>query len=132
MSNRRLERLRVVQALFQIDVTGIDWKEALTNTLEEDEEITPYMEQVVSGTIEHLAEIDQKLKEHLINWTLDRIGKVDRAIMRAAVYEMMYLDDIPEKVTLNEAIELGKAFGGVESGKFINGVLSKIKKVEQK
>lgn len=127
MSNRRLERLRAVQALFQVDLAKTPWKEALQNTLEEDETITPFMEQLTKGTIEHLAEIDEILKRHLINWRLERLGYVDRAILRMAIYEMKYVDEIPANVTLNEAIELAKAFGGEESGKFVNGVLDKVK-----
>lgn len=126
MSNRRLDRLRAVQALFQTDLTGVSWEEALHNTLEEDEEITPFMRQLTSGTVEHIEEIDELLQKNLINWKLNRVGNVDRAILRMAVYEMKYVDDIPKNVTLNEAIELAKAFGGEESGKFVNGVLSKI------
>lgn len=127
MSNRRLGRLRAVQALFQIGLTEVEWMEALQNSLEEDEEISPFMKELVSGTLEHQEEIDHLLSENLENWTLDRVGNVDRAILRMAIHEMMYMEDIPTNVTFNEAIELAKAFGGEESGKFVNGVLSKIK-----
>lgn len=127
MSNRRLGRLRAVQALFQISLTGVEWMEALQNSLEDDEEVSPFMKELVSGTLEHQEEIDQLLSESLENWTLDRVGNVDRAILRMAIHEMMYMEDIPTNVTFNEAIELAKAFGGEESGKFVNGVLSKIK-----
>lgn len=126
MSNRRLERLRAVQALFQVDLIGVSWKEALRSTLEEDEEITPFMKQLVAGTVEHIEEIDEILSANLVKWKLNRVANVDRAVLRMAVYEMKYMDDIPKNVTLNEAIELAKAFGGEESGKFVNGVLSKI------
>lgn len=126
MSNRRLARLRAVQALFQIDLTGIEWNIALENTLEEEETLMPFMEQLVSGTVDNLEAIDEIIKACLQNWSLDRVGNVDRSILRMAVYEMKYVEDIPMNVTLNEAIELGKAFGGEESGRFINGVLSKV------
>lgn len=126
MSNRRLERLRAVQALFQVDLIGVSWEEALRSTLEEDEEITPFMKQLVAGTVEHIEEIDEILSANLVKWKLNRVANVDRAVLRMAVYEMKYMDDIPKNVTLNEAIELAKAFGGEESGKFVNGVLSKI------
>lgn len=64
---------------------------------------------------------------HLVNWKLDRIANVDRAILRLAVYEMVYSDDIPANVSLNEAIELAKRFGDDKAAKFVNGVLSNIK-----
>ncbi|MDE5412245.1 MAG: transcription antitermination factor NusB [Bacillaceae bacterium] len=124
--NRRLARLRAVQALFQIDLTAVEWKEALSNSLEDSEEITPFLEKIVSGTLSHQEEIDGILSKNLSNWSLDRVGNVDRAVLRMAVHEMKYIDDIPMNVTFNEAIELAKAFGGEESGRFVNGVLSKV------
>ncbi|WP_209123091.1 transcription antitermination factor NusB [Alkalihalobacillus sp. BA299] len=126
--NRRLARLRAVQALFQIDLTGIEWKDALANSLEDNEEVTPFLEEIMSGTLAHQEEINEILKGNLSNWTLDRVGNVDRAVLRMAVHEMKYIDDIPTNVTFNEAIELAKAFGGEESGRFVNGVLSNVVK----
>ncbi|WP_216829443.1 transcription antitermination factor NusB [Alkalihalobacterium elongatum] len=124
--NRRLARLRAVQALFQIDLTAVEWKEALSNSLEDNEEITPFLEKIVSGTLTHKEEIDAILSKNLSNWSLDRVGNVDRAVLRMAVHEMKFIDDIPMNVTFNEAIELAKAFGGEESGRFVNGVLSNV------
>ncbi|WP_096201197.1 transcription antitermination factor NusB [Bacillus sp. FJAT-45350] len=130
--NRRLARLRAVQALFQIDVTEAEWKIAIENAIEEEEKISPFLETSVTGTLEHQTEIDSLINESLENWSLERMGNVDRAVLRLAIHEMKYIEDIPPNVTFNEAIELGKAFGGEESGKFINGVLSKIKnKIEK-
>ncbi|UOE95926.1 transcription antitermination factor NusB [Alkalihalobacillus sp. LMS39] len=127
--NRRLARLRAVQALFQIDLTGSQWQEAIESTLDENEETSPFLEKIVQGTLEHKAEIDSILKKNIENWSLERVGNVDRAILRMAIHEILYIEDIPKNVTFNEAIELGKAFGGEESGRFINGVLSNV--VEQ-
>ena len=124
--NRRLERLRAVQALYQVDISKVDWKVAIENALEEDESLTPFLEKVVEGTLQHKAEIDALISSSLENWKLERVGNVDRAILRLAVHEMKHVDDIPMNVTFNEAIELGKAFGGEESGRFLNGVLSNI------
>ncbi|RBN42846.1 transcription antitermination factor NusB, partial [Priestia megaterium] len=70
--------------------------------------------------------IDERLRNHLEKWTLDRVATVDRVILRIAVYEMKYEEEIPTSVTLNEAIELAKTFGDDQSSKFINGVLSKV------
>jgi N utilization substance protein B len=76
--------------------------------------------------VEHQQEIDELLRNHLEKWTLDRVATVDRVILRIAVYEMKYEEEIPTSVTLNEAIELAKTFGDDQSSKFINGVLSKV------
>ncbi|MFZ4452140.1 transcription antitermination factor NusB [Salibacterium aidingense] len=126
--NRRLARLRAVQILYQIDLTSISWEEALNNTLEEDETADDYLKQTVQGTLQHLKDIDSIIKEHLQHWTLERVGNVDRAVLREAVHEMLYMENIPLHVSVNEAIEIAKAFGGEESGKFVNGVLSSILK----
>ncbi|SFE31126.1 transcription antitermination factor NusB [Alteribacillus iranensis] len=126
--NRRLARLRAVQTLFQVDLTGIDWEEALQNTLEKEEEADDFLIESVRGTLHDVETIDEQIKEHLENWSLDRVGNVDRAVLRKAVHEMMYMEDVPLHVSVNEAIELAKAFGGDESGKFVNGVLSSILK----
>lgn len=67
------------------------------------------------------------ISQHLVNWKLDRIANVDRAILRLSVYEMVYQEDIPVSVSMNEAIELAKLFGDDKAPKFVNGVLSNIK-----
>ena len=78
------------------------------------------------GVIEHQVQLDEMIS-YLVNWKLDRIANVDRAILRLAVYEMVYSDDIPANVSLNEAIELAKRFSDDKAAKFVNGVLSNIK-----
>ena len=70
-------------------------------------------------------EIDETLKEKLENWSLDRLPKIERTVLRLAVYELLFNEDVPEKVVMNEAIELCKTFGDEKSGRFVNGVLSK-------
>jgi transcription antitermination protein NusB len=121
---RRIARERALQALFQIDVSKTDPEEAINNVSEEDD---PFLRQLVFGTVEHLSEIDSLIEENLEYWTLDRLGNVDRALLRMAVYEMKYLEDIPFSVSMDEAVEIAKIYGDEKSGKFINGVLSKIK-----
>jgi N utilization substance protein B len=125
--NRRKAREKILQALYQIDISGIDPAEAIRNVVHEDIE-DGYVHQCVFGAYEHLDQIDDCIKQHLENWSFDRLAKVDRNILRLAVYEMEYREDIPANVAINEAVELGKRFGDERSGKFINGVLSKIKK----
>lgn len=123
---RRLARIKAVQSLFQVDMSGTDKDVAIENVLEENEIKDEFLENLVSGTVENLATIDQIFSSHLENWKIDRVGSVDRAVIRLAIYEMKYMNDIPVNVTLNEAIDVAKSFGGDESGRFVNGVLSKI------
>lgn len=122
---RRTAREKSLQALYQIDVSGTEPEEAVANVLEE-EPADEYLRKSVTETIKHLEEIDTLIKAHLEKWSFDRLAKVDRNILRLAVFEIKYAEDIPEKVAINEAIELAKQFSDEQSGKFINGVLSRI------
>lgn len=123
---RRLARVKAVQSLFQVDMSGTDKEEAIKNVLDENESKDQFLEQLVFGTLDHIEEIDQIMKNHLQNWKIDRVGNVDRAVIRMAIYEMKFLKEIPINVSLNEAIDVAKSFGGDESGRFVNGVLSKV------
>ncbi|MGA9287782.1 MAG: transcription antitermination factor NusB [Anaerobacillus sp.] len=122
---RRLAREKAIQVLFQIDVTDTDPNEALEHVLSEGEG-DEFLSELVFGTLENLDRIDEVIKGNLVNWSFSRIGNVDRSVLRMASYEMVIRDDIPVNVSLNEAVELAKLFGGEESGRFVNGVLSKI------
>ena len=95
-----------------------------TNKNDISSEDKKYIEQVVSGIAEKREELDEKIKTYLKGWTMDRISKTDLAILRLAVYEMLYREDIPCKVSINEAVELAKAFCEETSPAFINGVLA--------
>ncbi|AKS38862.1 antitermination protein NusB [Anoxybacillus gonensis] len=122
---RHTAREKALQALFQIDVGGIEPHAAIANVAEE--ETDPFMEMLVFGVVEHQKEIDDLLRQHLEKWTLERVANVDRSILRMAVFEMKYMDDIPFNVSMDEAIELAKVFGDEKSSRFVNGVLAKIK-----
>lgn len=124
---RRLARLRAVQALYQIDLTDCDADEALESVVdkEEGEKLSDFTKELVYGTLENLPTLDRIISESLQGWTLDRLGYMERAIVRMALYEMNYIKDIPVNVSFNEGIELAKAFGGEEASRFVNGVLSK-------
>lgn len=122
--NRRTARTKAVQALFQIDVSQTEPRDAIQNVLDEDEVPDGFLNSLVHGTAEHLDDIDPFIEKHLDHWTMDRIGNVDRNILRMAVYELKEMKDIPRNVTLNEAVEAAKLFGGEESGRFVNGVLA--------
>ncbi|WP_078391683.1 transcription antitermination factor NusB [Shouchella patagoniensis] len=123
--NRRVARLRAVQTLYQLSlISTIEVDQAIQNTLNDEEEPSDFYKQLLYGTLEHKAEIDSYLSGNLKGYTLDRLGHVDRAIARMSLFEMLYIDDIQMNITLNEAIELAKAFGGIDAGRFMNGVLS--------
>lgn len=127
--NRRIARIKAVQSLYQIEMTDVDPNEAIDVVLEDGELRDEFLVQLVHGTLENMTEIDQYIEESLTNYNLSRIGRVDRAIIRMAIYEMKWLDDIPISVSINEAIDLAKGFtGDEEHGKFVNGVLSNVAK----
>lgn len=85
-----------------------------------------YTEAVVSGVRAHAEEIDALIGEHAVGWSLDRIARVDLSILRVAIYEMLYRDDVPVGASINEAVELAKRYGGEKSFAFINGILGAI------
>ncbi|MED3624423.1 transcription antitermination factor NusB [Neobacillus thermocopriae] len=124
---RRTAREKALQALFQIDVAGSEPKAAIEHVLEE-EAGDDYLSRLVLGVVEHRSEIDQLIADNLEKWTLDRLATVDRNILRMAVYELKFLhDEVPEKVIMDEAIEIAKKFGDDQSNKFVNAILSKVK-----
>jgi N utilization substance protein B len=94
--------------------------------LDLDEEDEKYILAVLSGVKENLATIDEKIKLHLKDWSFERISKADLAILRLAIYEILYKDDIPTKVSINEAVEIAKSYSDDSSPSFVNGVLAEI------
>ncbi len=136
MKNRRLARETILQALFQIDVGKQEPQFALqylldNNFLSAEADLTSYTWEIFNGVLQNLAVIDPIIQNYSQDWTLERMPRVDRNVLRLSLYELLYRPDIPVAVSINEAIELVKAFGGEESGKFINGILGKFVKSEQ-
>ncbi|MCQ2404922.1 MAG: transcription antitermination factor NusB [Clostridia bacterium] len=84
---------------------------------------TEFSKRLVNGVTDYRIQLDDRLAAHSKNWRLDRISRVALTALRLAAYEMLYCDDIPDSVAINEAVELVKAFGGEEDGAFVNGVL---------
>lgn len=119
---RHEAREKAVQTLFQLDNTELTLEEAMTYITEGIAD--PFYVQLVRGTVNHLAEIDQAIIAKLENWSFDRLPKIERTVLRIAVYELLH-GDAPSKVILNEAVELCKTFSDEQSGRFVNGVLSK-------
>jgi transcription antitermination protein NusB len=155
MGKRREARERAVQFLFQHDLNPPDnldaalaqfWDsqrtaaiagEKAAATWNEPVELPPptageaalrlFAEPLIRGVIEHRAALDEQIKKHAINWDLHRIAAVDRSILRLAIYEMLHREDIPPIVSINEAVDIAKKFSTQDSGKFVNGILDKIK-----
>ncbi len=117
-------RQKALQVLFQLDSTEIAIEEAIEHVLE-GQKSDAFFEQLVRGTAEHQEKIDLALSDKLENWTLQRLPKIERTILRLSVYELLFMQETPQRVVLNEAIELCKLFGDDKSSKFVNGVLSK-------
>lgn len=129
MNSRRRGRELALKLLYGLDVLPRN----IEATLEEFWELTRYPEnvrtfasQLVRGTASHKTEIDQFIKRNAINWSLERMAVVDRNILRYAVYELLYEEDIPPKVTINEALDISKKYSTPKSSAFINGILDHI------
>ena len=120
---RREAREKAVQTLFQLDNTELSVDEAINYIVEEP--ANRFYEQLVRGTVQNQEAIDEVLTGKLEHWSLDRLPKIERTVLRIAVYELLFNEEVPHRVVLNEAIELCKTFGDEKSGRFVNGVLSK-------
>ena len=155
MGKRREARERAVQFLFQYDLNppesldeALDcfWDSQRKSTLAEDKAdstwgqpvaalpataeeaaLRLFADPLIRGTLEHRDQLDEQIKKHALNWDLHRIAVVDRNILRLAIYEMLHRDDIPPVVSINEAVDVAKKFSTPDSGKFVNGILDKIK-----
>jgi N utilization substance protein B len=155
MGKRREARERTVQFLFQHDLNppeNLDealaqfWETQRAAAIAEEKgvanwgqpvelppptadetEVRLFAEPLIRGTLEHRDEADAVIKKHAKNWDLHRIAAVDRNILRLAIYEMLHRDDIPPVVSINEAVDIAKKFSTEDSGKFVNGILDKVK-----
>jgi N utilization substance protein B len=130
MGNRRKSRELAMQALFYMDMSQNDSNkllESFCDNFSPPKKMLPFFLKLVKGVIQGKGEIDSILERFSDNWKLSRMSCVDRNTMRIAVYELIYCHDIPYKVSINEAIDMGKKFGTKESGAFINGILDSIR-----
>jgi N utilization substance protein B len=126
---RRRGREFALQVLYQIDVTHREGEEALDlfwDNFASDEEAREFCERLVRGVVECGDEINGLIETHAEHWKMSRMTRIDRNILRMAVYELVHCQDIPPKVTINEAVEIGKKFGSEDSGAFVNGILDRI------
>ena len=128
--SRRLAREVAFRALFQIDIGKCRVEQALKYSLEGfiiSEEEDKFLRELVVGAADNQALLDQLIKNHLVNWEIDRLSAVDRNLLRLALFEIIYRPDIPPAVSINEALELAKKYGSTgEAVGFINGVLDRV------
>ncbi|SEM62061.1 NusB antitermination factor [Syntrophus gentianae] len=126
MRQRRIAREIALQVLYSLEVVEMEAGEAIElywNHHEAPVEAKPFSSLLVEGTWEHRDQIDALIVSCSENWSIARMSKVDKSILRMAVFELCFCADIPPKVTMNEAIDLGKVYGSENSGSFINGIL---------
>lgn len=128
--SRKIARELAFKVIFSVDFQheNEDVEKLIMNLEDETKEITQedkgYINDIVQGVIAKKEELDEKIRKYLKGWTMDRIIKTDLAILRLAIYEITYREDIPYKVSVNEAVELAKTFSDSTSSSFINGVLA--------
>ncbi len=128
---RRQAREIAAQFLYQYDLSGGELEEALGLFWQTQPEVAEptrrFAEELIRGTCQHRAEIDEKIRQYTEHWELPRIAAVDRNILRLAIFEMLYRDDIPPVVSINEAVDIAKKFSTRESGAFVNGILDRLR-----
>lgn len=125
----------VLSALYQMDIGNVpleklislDWMEN-----EVTEELKEFIRDLIRGTVDHLSGIDELIQKYSLHWSSDRISPVDKAILRFSIYSLLHRKDIPEKVVIDEAIEISKLYSTEKSYQFINGILDGIKNKEIK
>jgi N utilization substance protein B len=133
LGTRRKARELALQLLYQMEVNPGDPEAALElfwKGVSASQPVKEFVNRIVAGVHGKQEEIDKLIKKHSEHWRLDRMDMVDKCILRMGIFEIMFCADIPVKVAMNEAVDLGKKFGAEESGAFINGILDKIGKVE--
>ena len=120
-----------MQFLYQFDLGGGTLEEALPLFWETQSEVSDdgrkFTEELIHGVVERRVPIDERIAKYTDNWDLPRIAAVDRNILRLAMYEMLFRDDIPPVVSINEAVDIAKKFSTRESGAFVNGILDRLK-----
>jgi N utilization substance protein B len=133
MASRRKSRILAFQALYAWDASSMGFDELLSfawlgedTTASTDEELKTFASLIISGTIENISAVDAAITKHLEHWSIERLKKVDLAILRVSVYSLLYQADIPAQITIDEAIEIAKEYGSEDSYRFINGVLDAV------
>lgn len=127
---RRRSREYALQVLFQLDLTGNELNDDMLNEfwqgIDEGSDVKKFSFDIIKNTRQNISEIDDTIKQAAEHWALNRMAIIDRNILRAATYEILFRSDIPASVVINEAIEIAKKYSTEESAPFINGILDKI------
>jgi transcription antitermination protein NusB len=130
-AQRRTGRVAALQYLFAWSINPpanlANDLQAFFETQENPRDTYSYGEEIIQGVIEHIADLDARIKGLAHNWEFERIAKIDLAILRLAMYEMLYRKDVPPVVSINEAIDLSKQFSNADAKRFINGILDRLK-----
>lgn len=129
---RRASRETAMKLLYQLEIQKEDREIQINNAFEENdipEADKEYILDVINGVFNNVSYIDSIVEKHSKGWKISRISRVDLSILRLSIYEIIFRDDIPYSVSINEAVELAKRYSGEDSGSFINGILSKVSKV---
>jgi N utilization substance protein B len=130
-NGRRATREWIVQFLFQLDFNPEPIDVALKDFWAEKDPIErekTYAEEIIKGVVQRKDELDDRLSQYAKRWDSERMGAVDRTVMRVALFEMLYREDVPPVVSINEAVHFAKDFSSFQSGRFVNGVLDRIRK----
>lgn len=134
MRKRTKARECALQILYQVNITKNDCRSCQRDywqvNKDIDESVKEFANTIVEGTIKNIKNIDGIIAKYATNWNIDRMAIVDRNILRFASFELLFMKEIPPKVSINEAVDIAKKFGDKDSGKFVNGILDKISKEE--
>ncbi|MFT5123018.1 MAG: N utilization substance protein B [Kiritimatiellia bacterium] len=127
--SRHTARERAIQLLFQLDYNESDELEITFDefwgSFEDKPDVRPFADSLIHGVMEHRNDLDKEIQRYAKNWDLDRMGGVDRNVLRLAIYEIKHRKDIPPVVSVNEAIELARELSSDEASKFVNGILDR-------
>ncbi|MEW6724392.1 MAG: transcription antitermination factor NusB [Bacillota bacterium] len=131
---RHAAREAILKALFQVDVGKIEPGQAIAGSMEMDAlgaEQGEFVTRTFLGVLENQSAIDMLIASLSNRWSLDRMPAVDRNVLRLGIYEIRYSDEVPVAVAINEAVELAKAYGTADSGRFVNGILGRVARMDE-
>jgi len=128
---RRRSRERALQFLFGLEFTQYAWEDVIDGFWDGcpvRPSVKSYAQKLICGVSEHREELDARIMAALDNWNPERIGRIEYTLLRIALYEMLYMEDVPMPVAIDEAIEIAKQYGAEEAPRFVNGVLDRLSK----
>ena len=135
MGDRSVGRELAFKVLFHLGFGESSLEKSLEKIFSEGEgreQARGFARDLATGCSDHLVEVDDAIRAHSVNWDLSRLGNADRAILRLATFELLYMKDIPHEVSIDQAVELAKSYGDDQSPAFVNGILDEIRKAGNK